>query len=271
MTKIIDYLSINDLFWVQIKTHLISFGFKGLPIDTHFTIGFDSRSPDINLHITKNTNDLKNKPKITIVTIDKTLLGQDINLIAFRLLNIIFEPFDFKEYKKNYDYNLGFISFEKFKNSNSSSLMEQDLINCFKEIAAIKKNTRLKINGDIERTFENFTKSKQNVSTICNNIIEISSEFTPFLESGIIISNDAILNVVLYNDMWHTIKTDIKPIDFASALLNIDLVKRLVYMTKRAIIKVKNSETFDDTRKFNIPIRLVRQQRKEKTQERQTS
>ena len=266
MTKTIDSLSINDLFWVQIKEHLISFRFKGIPIDTHFTIGFDERSPDINLHITKNTADPTNKPKITIVTIDKTLLKQDINSLALKLLNKILQPFDINEYKSKYDYNLGFISFENLQNTNSVSITEQGLIDSFKDISEIKNKTRLKIKGDFENRLETFAKSEKLQSEIFDNIVELTEEFTTLVDGGMIISEDNTVQVIRFNDKWFTLRTDLKPIDFVTLLVNSDLAKLLFYKTKRALVIVKNSNTFDDTRQHNKPIRLVRQQSQEKNQ-----
>jgi hypothetical protein len=264
MTKTIDHFSINDLFWVQIKEHLISFGFKGLPTDTHFTIGFDDRSPDINLHITKNTAAPSNKPKITIVTIDKTLLEQDINSLALKLLNKVLQPFDINEHKNKYDYNLGFVSFENIQNSSSASITEQGLIDSFKDISQIKSKTRLKIKGDIESRLENFAKSEVIQSTILDNIIELTDEFITLADGGMIISEENTVQVIRFNGKWFTLRTDLKPMDFVTILVNSDLAKLLYYKTKRALIIVKNSNTFDDTRQLNKPIRLVRQPPKEK-------
>jgi hypothetical protein len=262
MTKTIDHFSINDLFWIQLKEHLISFGFKGLPTDTHFTIGFDDRSPDINLHITKNTTDPTNKPKITIVTIDKTLLKLDINSLALKLLNKILQPFDINEHKKQYDYNLGFISFENLKNSSSASITEQSLIDSFNDISKIKSKTRLKIKGDIESRLENFVKSEELQSAIFENIVELTDDFTNFADGGMLISEENTVQVILFNDKWFTLRTDLKPLDFVTIFVNSDIAKLLFYKTKRALVTVKNSNTFDDTRQLNKPIRLVRQQTK---------
>jgi hypothetical protein len=264
MTKSIDYFSINDLFWVQIKEHLISFGFKGLPTDIHFTIGFDNRSPDINLHITKNTTDHTKKPKITVVTIDKTIFEQDINYLVLRLLNKVLQPFDINKHKNQYDYNLGFISFENMQSSSSASITVQGLIDSFKDISEIKRKTRLKINGDFESRLENFAKSEVIQSSIFENIVELTDEFTTFANGGMIISEENTVQVIRFNDKWFTLRTDLKPIDLLTILVNSDLAKLLYYKTIRALINVKNSNTYDETRQMNKPIRLGRKQSKEK-------
>lgn len=264
MIKNIDYFSINDLFWIQIKEHLISFGFEGLPKDTHFTIGFDDRIPDINLHITKNTKDHTNKPKITIVSINKTILKQDINSLILKLLNKTLQPFDINSYKSNYDYNLGFISFENFQ--NSVSMTENGLINSFKDLLKIKKKTRLKIEGDIESRIQTFAKSEKYQSAIIENMIELTDELDTLENGGIIISEDNILQVIRFNDKLFTFRKDLKPIDFANIFVDSNLAKLLFYKTKRALVTVKKSNTFEDTKQYNIPIRLGRQEIGEQNQ-----
>lgn len=262
-SKALDYFSISDLFWVQIKGHLISFGFKGLPADTHFTIGFDSRSPDINLHITKNTTDQTNKPKITIVTIDKKLLEQDNNSLAINLMNKVLQPIDINHYIRKYDNKIGYISFENLQNSSLASITEQGLIDSFKDTYEIKRKTRLKIKGEIESRLENFAKSEEIQSAIMENIVEFNNDFSTFADGGIILTEEETVQVIRINDKWFTLRTDLKPTDFMTILVNSDLAKLLYYKTKRAIVIVKKSNSFDDTREHNKPIRLIRQETKE--------
>jgi hypothetical protein len=134
MIKNINHIAFNDLFWFQIKPHLISFGFQGLPSDTHFTIGFDPRSSDINLHITKNVKDYKNKPKITVAKIDKTILEEDLEILLIKLLNKLMHPFDIQRYSSQFDYNLGFISLDNFQTLDGLPQTKQGLIDLFKEL-----------------------------------------------------------------------------------------------------------------------------------------
>lgn len=260
MHKTFNHFSFNDLFWIQINEHFISFGFKGLPIDIHFTIAFNLRSKDINLHLTKNTVDPKNKPKITIVTIDKTVLYQDIDFLVSKLLNKVLILIDIKEYINNHDNNLGFISFENLLDSDSFSVIEQELTDRFKYSLKIKKKTRLKVEGDIESKLETFAKSDTIQSAMIESTFELTDEFTSLLDSGLLVSESNTVQVIRLKNKWFTLKTDFKAIDIVTILTNSEIAKVLSYKTKRGLVILKNSSTFEDTRQHNKPIRLVRQQ-----------
>lgn len=262
MTATIDHISINDIFWIQFKSHLISFGFKGLPEDTHFTVGFDDRSPDINFHVTKNSVDPKDKPQIKIVIIDKQLLEEDTPPLTLAMLNKMLKPLNMEELKAKYDYDLGFISFDSLQNSEASSLTKQRLIDSFKDISRFRRRTRLKVEGDIDMRLESFATSKELQKSILGNIVELSEEFEKNVEGGMVLTEDNTLQVIRINERWFKIRTDIKPFDLLCAFVNPQLAKHLIWQTKRALIAVKNASKYSDTAHLNKPIRLVRQQPK---------
>lgn len=258
MSVIFDYISINDIFWIQFKMNLISFGFKGLPDKTHFTIVFDSRNPDINFHVTKNTANKKDKPQIKIVIIDKKLLEEVIPSIMIALLNKVLKPFNIKEYKDKFDYNLGFVSFESLQNSMYSYLNEQQIIDGFKDISRIKQKTRLKVEGEIETRIENFANSKELQNRVLDNIVELSDDFTNVTNGGIILTEDKLLQVIQINEKWFTIRNEIKPFDILCAFVNPNLAQLIIWKTKRALISLKNANKYSDTQHLNKPIRLVK-------------
>ena len=257
MTATIDHININDIFWIHIKDHLVTFGFKGLPEDTHFTISFDDKSPDINLHVTKNVSDPKNKPKITVVRINKTLLEKVAPSLTLSILNKLLQPIDIDELKNRYNHDLGYITFDNFGHSDSFSLTEQKLIDSFKDISRFKKKTRLKIEGNIEKRLESIANSKDLQTSIFKNMVELSTEFQKPFEVGIIISEENILQVIRINNKWFTLKTDLKPSDLLTAFVNPRLCKHLIWKTKRALVAVKNAETYSETKHLNKPVRLV--------------
>lgn len=259
MTKTIDHISINDVFWVQFKSHLVSFGFKGLPDNIHFTIGFDDRSPDINLHITKNVADQTNKPKIRIACIDKILLEEIVPSLSVAMLNKFLQPIDLEELKRKYDYDLGFISLDSFEHSDRYSLTEQKLIDSFKDISKFKRKTRLKIQGDIENRLEAFSTSEEMQSLLLDNMVELTTEFQKPVDGGMIISEDSTLQVIRLNDKWFTLRTDLKPFDLLTTFINSKLANHLIWKTKRALVNIKNAETYADIQPLDKPVRLIRQ------------
>ena len=256
MDKVINYISINGVFWIQIKSHLISFGFEGIPKDVHFTIGFDGRSPDFNFHVTKNVIDTNNKPQIKIIEINKKLLENTIPFFTLSLLNFILQEFNIDEMKNKFDYKLGFISFDNLLQNNIKSTIEKELIDSFKDISRIKKKSRLIVKGDIELGLETYANSKEVQDSLENCIIDLSSEFMNPIEGGIILTRENALQVIRINNKWFTIRKGFKIIDLLKIFVDPFLAKQLVWKTKRAMIIVKNANSYTDIKHFNKPIRL---------------
>lgn len=258
MTKTIDHFSVNDLFWIQFKSHLISFGFKGLPNGIHFTIGFDSRTTDANIHITKNYSDPKDKPKIKVLVINKTLLEEIAPSLLLSMINSVLKPIDIDKLQSENTSELGFISFNSFENSVLSAISEQKLINNFKDISRLRKKTRLKIKGDIGERIERLVQDDEYQEEMMNKLetLDISKEFENTVEGGIILTNDNILYVIRINNLWYTFKKDLRFSDIFTGIMNERLVRHLVWKTKRAIIQLKNAKTYLDTKKYDNPIRL---------------
>jgi hypothetical protein len=255
----IDNISINDIFWIQFREHLLSFGFKGLPKDTHFTIVFDDKNPDINLHATKNVSNSKDKPQIKIVVIDKILLEEVIPSLTLLFLNKILQPLDMDEFKSKHKHGLKFISFDTLECLGTYSMTERVLINSFKDIAKFRQKTRLKIKGDIANRLEAIASSEDLQSLILKNMVELSNEFKKPVDGGIIISEENYLQVIRINDRWFTFRTDIKLFDILTAIVNPKLARHLIWKTKRALVAVKNADNYTDIKHLNKPVRLVKQ------------
>ena len=68
--KKINWFKIKGLGWVQINPHLLSFGYKSLPKDVHFTISWNGEKY-IDLHLTRNVSDKDDKPCIPILKIEQ--------------------------------------------------------------------------------------------------------------------------------------------------------------------------------------------------------
>lgn len=259
MTKIIDHFSINDLFWIHFKSHLTSFGFKGLPHSIHFTIGYDGRSKDVNLHLTKNHSEPKNKPKIKILIIDKKTLEEIAPSLYLRLFIAFFEPLDIDDFKPQTN-DLGYLSIKNLETSSWLERSEQILIDYFKDISRIRKKTRLKINGDVEKVFEKVIQddSFQHEAIEKINLLDLSREFNGTIDSGAILTRKGVLYVIRINNNWYSLKEDVKYNDIFNELIDRRLMRLLVWKTKRAIIHLKNSETYLDTKIYDNPIRLKR-------------
>ena len=138
-----NQISIEDFLWVRLQNAQFNFRYKGMPSDVHFTVAFNSKSEDINLHLTKNIQgDPNRKPYIRIAEINKndfeTFMNEDAPKI---MLQLILESFDLVKFKNKYGSDIGFISQDKKENY---SVIQKLLEEKFKEISRFKRKRRLK-------------------------------------------------------------------------------------------------------------------------------
>tara|TARA_B100000780_G_C21095085_1_gene441600 strand:+ start:173 stop:967 length:795 start_codon:yes stop_codon:yes gene_type:complete len=260
MVDKIDYISFNDIFWVQLKEHLISFGYKGLPDGIHMTIGFDKRSKDVNLHVTKNHSSIKDKPQIKIVLIEKILL-EEIGLdLLMSLQHAFLKEICIKDFTDESNSDIGFLSYSKFEKSKLSDEVLEKVIERFSDLTRIKRKSRLKIKGKVEERLNYFANDEEYLEKVLNivEILDTSIDYGESIDSGILISNNSPFGVIRINNSWYTVNTELKIIDLLNTFLNKRLSNHLIWKTKRAIIKLKSAEKYSDTKEFNNPIRIQR-------------
>jgi hypothetical protein len=249
----LDYFSIENFGWVNIRPHLISFGLNVLPSDIHFTIGFDERTSDINIHLTKNVNDNKNKPHIKLVVIDKKLFEDVVPEIALNLLYSFLTPISIDELKTKYD-EIGFLSFDKLEHFEGYSFSE--LLENYKENLKIVRNRKLKIKKGVQNDFLNFVSDKTYQNKIFDLIDELPIEFEKSIDGGMIVTNENVIQVMRINDVWYTFNLDLKPIDILKAIIEPKLAEFLVERTKNIIQIIDTCNTYSDSETYNTPIRL---------------
>lgn len=248
MEKNIDYFSVNDLFWVQFKEHLISFGYKELPKDIHFTISFNGVH-GINLHVTKNSDDFKNKPQIGIVSINKDDFERFENLITKKLLHLILKPFDIEDFKKRNRNRVGFLPFEKIQQSNTGKMIEEKLKDIIKPISKLQRKSRFKIKGDLSTAFNENTFSIPFLNKLMKHIRPLNFKSNLFVEGGNLISRKESIMVVRIDDKWFEInQPEIK--NLLILLMGKNIGNKIKGRLKRAIVLVKNANSYKEVEKY---------------------
>lgn len=261
MDSPINHISINDIFWLQIKSHLVSFGFKGLPDDVHYTISFSDLSTKVNLHVTKNVSDHTNKPQVKIIEIEKDLLEKIAPELMKKVLRMQLQPLDIDELKNNYEDAIGFIPYDELSRPEYQSVTEKRLIEMFSDIARIRKKTKLKISGDIDQRFEAWTNSEDTQREIIDAIIELPIEISKKVMGGVILTPDQTIQAISLNGKWYSLKTDLKPAKILEVCIGPVLAKQIVWKAKRALVIVKYANSYSDTEPMNKPVHLVLQKK----------
>lgn len=249
----LDYFSIENFGWINIRPHLISFVLNVLPSDIHFTIGFDERTSDVNLHLTKNVSDKDNKPKIKIIVIEKKLFEEIIPEITLNLLYSFLTPISIDELKTKYN-EIGFLSFDKLEHFEGYSFNE--LLENYKENLKIERKRKLKIKKELQNDLLNFVSDERFQNKIFDLIDELPFEFDKIIDGGLIVTNDNVIQVIRINDIWYTFNLNLKPINILKSIVEPKLAEFLVERTKSFIEIIKTCNTYSDSEKYNNPIRL---------------
>jgi len=257
MISELKHLSINDTFWIQFKEHLISFGYKGLPDQTHFTIVFDENKSDINFHITKNGTDPLNKPQIKLLVINRQSLIDNALNLATSLFSKILKPIDVESLKAISEDEIGFVSFEKLRDSESFSIIEKKLIDSYTVISKVRQKNRVKVEGNLEKPIEDLATSEELQASLKHFIVSISEAVETQFETGIIIWDENTIQVIQIGGKWYELKLETDFFKLLSLIMKTEKARELIWKTKRALVLMKTANTYDDTKHLNRPIRLA--------------
>jgi len=259
MLNSFNNLSLNDDFWIQIKGHLISFGFKGLPKDVHFTIFFGKNSPAYNFHVTKNISDTLLKPRIGILTIERKVLDEVSPASFQRLMYKLLQPIDLDELIRNSKGNISFLSFDSLKNTPFSNEVEERFTKGIKEISRIRKKKRIKIEGNIGEHLEKTFLREKFSDDISNYLQETPTVFDPKAESYLVQIGKETIPCFRINDKWYKFSfDDFKPMDILTGFVRPELARMIIWRTKRAIVLLKYANFYGDVEYLHKPLKLTR-------------
>jgi hypothetical protein len=249
----LNSFSLNDDFWIRFQEHCISFRYKKLPIDVHFTIAFNSNSPDINLHISKNTASQNNKPKIEILRIKKQILIEDAEILASKIFHAIFEKIG-DSFEENGVYYLPINQ----NDAKKQKIVSNKLKDKFQDIIRIKQKKRLKIDGDIKNKLQEFSEDKDIQKKILEDIIELTQEQNSNLEAGIILNNKGETPIINFYGNFYRIRI-LSETELLGIFLSPNIVNSFFQKVEDAIKLIDTLETWEDAKLYNDPFILERQ------------
>ncbi len=247
----INSISVNEIFWVRFESNSINLDFKGLPQNVHFTISFNPNSPDVNFHVTRNNGTQNDKPKIEILRINRQILDEDVEKLGFVLLGKALEEIPFSEIESAYFFPFG------DEKSKSRKLIQNKMEEKFKDNMQMKRKGKLKIIGEFESKLQEFAIDTEVLETILDDVVPIEEASVEHIQGGILIIDSVEIPVIRIHDKFFRMKK-LTPDEFLSVFLNPDVYKRLLPTIKKAIIRVKNSNSWAETQPYSKSIRLVR-------------
>jgi hypothetical protein len=258
MNESINSFSAAELFWIRFTERVISLGFAELPQDVHFSIAFNKESSEVNLHVTRNTGDQGNKPKIEIVRIGKQTLQTLAQPIVTALFSQILEPIIFKtwERKSKYYYEDIHVLLLSMNELDNNTQIEKVLKDAFQKISKIKRR-RLTLKGDIESTLNDVIKNPEIQHIFKNKRVQrLPRRLFQETSFGYLISHQFSGLALFNNGQWHAIRDDHSLSRLLHSCMDSALVKSIIFKTLMAIARISKADSYEAVKKNNRSIRL---------------
>src|SRR5258708_34099671 len=109
----------------------------------------------MNFHITRNTADHLDKPKIVIAVVNKLSLEKALPQLSKNLFSTLFEPLTIprfcKQPKCGYQPPLDFVSLTRFEDSKEANILYKEIRMTFSQSSKLERNgRRLRVNSDLD-------------------------------------------------------------------------------------------------------------------------
>jgi hypothetical protein len=260
MSRSVDNFTLNKTFWAHFAEHITSMRFGDMQHDVHTSLSFNSNSPDVNFHFTRNIGKVESeKPKIEIVRISK----QDLDLFTPYLGTIFFNsllaPLYLRKYgrKKNaYHYGTRYYPMDEVPENWIAPIMQEELL----KLTTVK-GRRARIDTDLENHFKKIMDDNG-----LDQHFEKSLKWLPVhsdLQHALIISKGFTGSALQFNGQWYRIRTDVNFAAMAKGIMPDHLIQSIAFKMDMAYQRICRMTTRAQSEIYNNPIRLFVQPPKE--------
>jgi len=254
--NVVNSISFGKLFWTQFDESRVSFSFQGLPEGIHFTISW--ANPDrINLHITKNTGDGTNKPKVVIAIWDKELVDAFTPYIPSIIINKMFKPLSFRKYSRRDRKNIRIVFFDETEKKMSSQKTEERFSQILQQHSSVKRR-KLKIKASVASDIIPFFKESGLAKVFVDNLRspKPNSFSSAHSRAGVLYLGRKKHHFITYRNQCMILVRSMTMEDMCMTFMNSELVNELADKIKLALSEIQNANSYDDTIYLNNPIRL---------------
>jgi len=254
--KPIDSISIDKLFWIQFAESRVSFSFEGLPKGIHFTISWTNPSR-INFHITKNTGDGLNKPKVVLAIWDKEFVNAFTPCIPSIIINKMYKPMSFGKYSRRDRKNIRIVYFDEVEGQINTKKAEVCFKQLFQKHSSIKRE-KLKIKPSAGSDIVPFIRQSGFTKVFFDNLrsLKPNSFSSAHSRAGLLFLGNKKHHFITYNNQCMILVNNMATLDFFKTFMNPELVNELAEKIRLAVSEIKNAYSYNDTNHLNHPIRL---------------
>ena len=253
----ITSLSVGDFFWGEIDETRISFRYKDMPGDVHFTISWKNEN-NINLHITKNIGDGNRKPKIDIVRWDKDLVDKFLPYVPALVIGNFYSPISLKKYPRSSRRNIRLIFFDELESHPVYKTLGDDASVIIKKHSVIRRKKKMSIKPSVEKEIIHFFKSKGVNSIFLNNLrsLKVNSFESSDSRCGIIFLGKRMNHFVAHKNKCYILNRNKSLNAFLKVFMKPELVDGITKKIADALIQIQDAKTYEDTLPYNKPYQL---------------
>jgi hypothetical protein len=86
---------------------------------------------------------------------------------------------------------------------------------------------------------------------------DLTTNFERTFDGGVIVSEEEVFYAIRIINEWFLLRETFEVPDIIKNLVSLEMIRRINWKTKRALVTVRRAKAFDDTRHLNHPIRLI--------------
>lgn len=245
----VNTFSFRNLFWIQFHENRISIGNRFLPSNVHFTIAYNEQSPDVNFHISKNTSDENNKPKIEIVRISKKLLEALMPDLVFRIIGNILIPITLSEVELDEAY---FVS-EKDISQDGEKIIRSTFT---PDDYRIKKK-KVSVNANLEEKILQFVENPE-IQTLHLSKLKSVKDTVKALEGGVLTIGSKSYAAIYLLGNWYTIRQDHTLSTLFRGIVQEHTLCNIQRHFRRSLALIRHMETKADSEQQNAKAIVLR-------------
>lgn len=253
----INHISWEGTFRIWFEEHCTGIWWEGLPADVHFTLSHRPQDNYVNLHVTRNYGDPRNKPKIEIARLNKeackTMLESFDAVFhkhAWTKLKL-----NFSKIRNNRSSTHYFLLLDDLQKQKQFSKFRNNMSLAFLKSSKIKQKRRLKILKTIEQEMEQLIIDPSLQKTFYKSLRKLPLIWTNKPQAAILVSKEYSGCVIMTNEGVFEFNRSALP-EILSSLIQPDLYAALNSFIPLAIQQVSIAKTYKDTEHLDNPVQL---------------
>ncbi|TAJ49987.1 MAG: hypothetical protein EPO58_14075 [Chitinophagaceae bacterium] len=257
MITYINHFSLEGTFRIWFEEHCTGIWWEGLPDDVHFTLSHRPEDDYVNLHVTRNFGDPRNKPKIEIARLNK-----DACMKMLEAFNAVFLQHGWKKLQLNLSKIRHrkssahyFLPLDEVQNHKRFFKLRNSMSLAFRKSSKVKQKRRLKILKSIEQEMEQLIHDPSLQKVFYKSFRKLPLWWGSKPQAGILVSDEYTGCVVITKEGVFELNRSALP-EILSRLIQPELYADFLSFIPFVIQQVSIAKTYQDTEHLDNPFPL---------------